>query len=287
MNWHLGPMTAVDTETTGINVESDRVVTASVVSLGRGTPVTVSYLMNPGVDIPEAASAVHGITTERARAEGGKPAEMLDDIVGLLAASIGAGTPLVGMNVSYDLTILDRDCRRHGVKPLVDRVRELVPVIDVFVLDKHLDRYRKGKRQLTALCEAYGVRHDGAHDAGADAVAAARVAWAIGSRSQMDAVALTALYGDRKHPGELVRAFHALGRLTVEQLHEKQVGWYAEQSENFAQYLRREANQARHRADHAHTDEDRTIAAQEASELDSRVDGIDGHWPMRPLGGTS
>jgi DNA polymerase III subunit epsilon len=282
VTWHTGPMLAVDTETTGVNVEDDRVVTASVVILDNNNPVTISYLINPGVEIPAEATAVHGVTNEQAQRDGMKPAQALEQIVAHLASSVAAQTPIVGMNVAFDLTILDRDCRRHEVKPLVDRVPSIAPVIDVMVIDKQLDRYRKGKRQLTALCEAYGVRHDGAHESGADALAAARVAWAIGNRAHMEAVALTSLYGDRKHPGELVRAFHALGRLTVEQLHEQQVRWFADQSENFRQYLRREANETRHRADRATTDEDRAIAAQEAAELEQRIDGVSDIWPMRP-----
>ena len=51
------------------------------------------------------------------------------------------------------------------------------PVYDPFVIDKTLDRYRKGKRTLGALCEEYGVRLDNAHEATADALAAARLAW--------------------------------------------------------------------------------------------------------------
>ena len=53
------------------------------------------------------------------------------------------------------------------------------PVIDPLVIDKAVDRYRKGKRTLEAAAAFYGVPLDDAHDAGADAIAAGRVAQAI------------------------------------------------------------------------------------------------------------
>jgi hypothetical protein len=87
-----------------------------------------------------------------------------------------SGCPVVGFNLCYDLTLLDRELRRHGRPPL-----EPGYVIDAFVLDKHVS-YRRGPRKLVDQCQHYGVRIDGAHDAAADALAAARVAWRIAQR---------------------------------------------------------------------------------------------------------
>ena len=55
-------------------------------------------------------------------------------------------------------------------------------VLDPRVLDRHLDRYRKGRRTLTDLCAHYGVTLEGAHDAAADALAALEVVRALGRR---------------------------------------------------------------------------------------------------------
>ena len=49
-------------------------------------------------------------------------------------------------------------------------------------MDRHLDRYRKGKRTLTALCEEYGVTFENAHDALADSKACLDVAQAMCER---------------------------------------------------------------------------------------------------------
>ena len=87
------------------------------------------------------------------------------------------------MNAPFDLTLLDRELRRHRASSL-DRWFESAPlrVLDPRVLDKHLDRYRKGRRTLTDLCAHYGVALEGAHDAAADALASLEVVRAVGRR---------------------------------------------------------------------------------------------------------
>jgi DNA polymerase-3 subunit epsilon len=101
----------------------------------------------------------------------------------VLGEQAAAGRPLVVMNAPFDLTLLDRELRRHRATNL-DRWFEPAPlrVLDPRVLDKHLDRYRKGRRTLTDLCAHYDVVLEGAHDAAADALAAMEVVRAVGRR---------------------------------------------------------------------------------------------------------
>ncbi|MFD3717222.1 3'-5' exonuclease [Streptomyces sp. NPDC058674] len=212
MSWHLGRMAGFDLETTGIDVENDRIVTACVVQCGGGQPtVTASWMADPGIAIPEQASNVHGITTARAQAEGKPAAEVVADVLAALGQVIAAGVPVVAMNARYDLTLLDREARRYGLAPLPAGF----PVIDPYVIDKHVDRYRKGGRKLTDLCAHYGVPIGDAHTADADAVAACRVAWRIGSsRPEMAALPLATL-------------------------HDQQQAWAAEQAAGLQEYFRR------------------------------------------------
>mgnify|MGYP002652042991 CR=1 FL=1 len=59
-----------DTETTGTNVERDRIVTVALVHSvgpGRENETVATWLIDPGVEIPEPAQRVHGISTEHAR----------------------------------------------------------------------------------------------------------------------------------------------------------------------------------------------------------------------------
>ncbi len=291
--WHAGPMTPFDCETGGVNVEEHRIVTitvGSITPLNSGRPMVDMWsgLIAVDVDIDPAATEVHGITTEHARAHGKPAAEVLDEAAGLLALSLHREVPVVGMNVVFDFTILDRECRRWGVPTVEDRLegRPLAPVIDVLVLDKALDRYRPGKRKLTDLCALYGVRNDAAHDAVEDALAAARVAYVMGRQSLFEFDKLRGLYHDRRYPERIARAWQAMGRMSLDELHAYQVGAYRDQSENFAAYLRREAGQKRHEAEQAVDRDEFEPAAglrAEADDLLARADGVNTAWPLQPL----
>lgn len=126
--------------------------------------------------IPEQASAIHGIGTDHARKHGARAAPAVEEIAHAVAEVLRSGVPLVVMNARYDLSLLDRECHRYGLPSVDERVGGAPsPVIDPLVIDKHVDKYRKGKRALQALCDHYGVTLDGAHEASADAVAAVRV----------------------------------------------------------------------------------------------------------------
>lgn len=183
--WYEGPLAAFDTETTGVDVETDRIVSAAVVvQNGAGArPRVTRWLVNPGVPVPAAATAVHGLTQEHLERNGRWPAPVMEEIGRELAEQGAAGRPLVVMNAPFDLTLFDRELRRHRASSL-SRYLESRPlcVLDPRVLDRHLDRYRKGRRTLTDLCEHYEVELAGAHDAAADAQAALDVVRAVGRR---------------------------------------------------------------------------------------------------------
>lgn len=185
MSWHLGPMVALDTETSGVDVECDRIVTACVAVIdgtGQRPPQVSTWLINPGIDIPESAAKIHGISTEHARAHGQDPATAVKEIATRLGEATASGMPIVAYNAVFDLTLLDWEMRRHGIGQVA---AEGLRVIDPLVLDKGLDPYRKGKRTLEAACQHYDARIDGAHDASHDALAAARVAWRIAQRNRV------------------------------------------------------------------------------------------------------
>lgn len=179
--WFASPMFGLDFETTGVDVEQDRIVTAALVEIGPDGAKPSHFVIDPGIEVPEAAAHIHGWTTDRVRAEGGKPVELLEVVAECLAQSMRAGVPTVGMNLSYDFTILDRELRRYGLVTLPERLGGPIrPVVDVYVLDKQIS-WRKGSRKLVDMAAHYGVElGDGAHDAVADTLAAARIAYKIG-----------------------------------------------------------------------------------------------------------
>src|SRR4051812_12370111 len=149
MSWHQELLVGFDLETTGTDVERDRIVTAALIRLeGDGRAAgKQTWLLDPGVPIPDEAAAIHGISTAYVQAHGRPPATAIEEITEALAEALRADIPLVVMNARYDLSLLDRECRRHGVRTLTERLgRAPAPVIDPLVLDKHVDRYRKGRR---------------------------------------------------------------------------------------------------------------------------------------------
>jgi DNA polymerase-3 subunit epsilon len=221
MGWHREPLIGFDLETTGTDIETDRIVTAAVVRLEPDGAVSTerTWLLDPGVVIPEEAAAIHGISTEHAREQGVPASRAIEEITQAVAEVLRAGTPLVVMNARYDLSLLDRECRRCGLESLSERLGAVPsPVVDPLVIDKHVDKYRKGKRALHALCVHYGVSLDDAHDARADAVAAARVARRMGEKHR------------------------PIGTMSLTDLHDLQVRSAAEQSASLQAYLRRTTN---------------------------------------------
>lgn len=277
-----------DTETHSPNPLEARLVTACVAFVGGGEPTEVmSWVVDAGVEIPDEAAEIHGYTTERVRAEGKPIADVLPEIVGYLAGAVTAGLPLVAFNSVYDNSVLNAETARAGLDPFADVLANAV-VFDPLVIDKHVDRYRPGKRTLTAACETYSVKLDGAHDSTFDALAAARVLYKLGQRSQMPSADVRRLYADRRYPDNLVRGFAALGQMDARELHNSQIGWYRESSEGLAAHWRRQAGEKLAEADRAveeygANDEGAATVRAEAEELLARADSVSTSWPLQPV----
>ena len=63
-------MLSFDLETTSANPMEARIVTSALVTIDGSSSDPYEMLADPGVEIPEGAANIHGITTEQARAEG-------------------------------------------------------------------------------------------------------------------------------------------------------------------------------------------------------------------------
>lgn len=168
--WH--DFLAFDTETTGTDPATDRIVTAAIVRFQGGEPVEErEWLLAIDVPIPQASTDVHGITDERSQAEGLDQAKALTEIHHHLTTS---SLPIVAFNATFDIAMLNANLARHGIAPIVD-----VPIICPYVLDKQFDKYVKGRnqRRLLPTIQRYGLELDEGswHGAIADAAITGRL----------------------------------------------------------------------------------------------------------------
>jgi DNA polymerase-3 subunit epsilon len=185
------PLFVLDVETTGLDVQTARIVEIGFQEwTAEGMIREWRSLVNPGVPIPEAATAVHRITDammKSCQVCGGTriehPVESFPSgQVGTclefhivptfkqLASSLASGfrdCDFAGKNVRIDLRLLTAEIRRAGQIWSYAGAR----IVDVDRLEQ-----LAVPRDLGALHEKYvGRKHDGAHGALADARAAATV----------------------------------------------------------------------------------------------------------------
>lgn len=219
MTWLNTPFAPFDLETTAPNPLEARIVTACLMRIDHQPAATSArnWLLDPGIEIPTGASDIHGVTTERARAEGQNYYEGYAEIRGDLERVWAEGRIVIAYNAVYDLTVIDAEGQRLGEPPLVCGL-----VIDPFVIDRAVDKFRRGRRTLGVTCEFYGVPlGDDAHSADADALAAARLAW------------------------KLAHAYPAkVGNLSIEDLMVAQEGWHQTRQDDYAAYLIRKGEDA-------------------------------------------
>lgn len=176
-------MAGFDTETDGKDPTDARIITATILGVGGDQPRSDrKWLLQTERPIHPEASAIHGISTDHANTHGAEREQAIEEIATLLQTLLIAKTPVVAFNAAYDFTVLDRECRRVGIPTLTDRLgRVPSPVIDPMVIDKQVN-YRKGSRTLSATCQYYSIELGQAHDATADALGAARLAYKLAVR---------------------------------------------------------------------------------------------------------
>lgn len=159
----------LDTETTGVDVEADRVVELGAAYFEAGSLWDVRRMrINPGRPIPEAASAIHGIRDEDVRhkptfAEIG--ARFWAHVEG--TALSGPRPLLAGYNASgFDIPLLNAELSRAGLPWRIDASKVLD--LMVFVRWHHRDLQR---RSLESVCHHYQIPLVRAHSALEDAKA--------------------------------------------------------------------------------------------------------------------
>ena len=157
MNLNLTkPIVFFDLETTGINIAKDRVVEISILKVfPNGNKESKTWLVNPEIEIPAEATAVHGITNEKVVTE---PTfkELADKINEMIADA-----DLAGFNSNrFDIPLLAEELLRAGIDFDMND-RKAVDVQTIF--------HKKEQRTLGAGYQFYcGKELVGAHGAEAD-----------------------------------------------------------------------------------------------------------------------
>lgn len=152
-----------DTETTGVNARTDRVIEIGAVRVEGGQIVErFSQLVNPGRSVPRRITEITGITTGMLV---GMPtmAEVMPRFRAFLGDSV-----LVGHNLGFDTGFLDAEAERLGLPPLVN------PAVCTLRLARRILRGHRSKG-LGAVADHYGIRINGRHRALGDAEATAQV----------------------------------------------------------------------------------------------------------------
>lgn len=157
------PLAVLDVETTGTDPARDRVVELALLTLDPDRTSDLYHTrLNPGVPIPPAATAVHGIRDADVR-----DAPTFEVVASDLVRRL-AGCDLAGFGIaSFDLPLLCTEFARAGMPFHLDG-RAVLDALAVY------RRYEA--RTLTAAVGFYlGREHTSAHAAAGDAVAAAGV----------------------------------------------------------------------------------------------------------------
>jgi DNA polymerase-3 subunit epsilon len=127
-----------------------------------------------GFEVPEEAAAVHGITTDRALAEGKPAKDVFAQLMHLYRRTVERGLPLVIFNARYDWPMLRAEYARLYGEQLAQR-----PVIvDPLVISREMNRYKKGGHKLETIAAEFGYTFE-AHDAKADCLATAFICRAL------------------------------------------------------------------------------------------------------------
>ena len=150
------PIIFFDLETTGVNIATDSIVEISILKVfPNGNKESKTWLVNPEIEIPAEAAAIHGITNEKV---------VTEPTFKELAATVNeliADCDLAGFNSNrFDIPLLAEELMRAGI----DFDMKNRKAIDVQVIF-----HKKEQRTLSAGYQFYcGKNLEDAHSAEAD-----------------------------------------------------------------------------------------------------------------------
>ncbi len=163
MNLRDATFVVADTETTGVNPATDRIIEIGAVRVvGGQITERFSQLVQPGRSIPRRITEITGITT--GALVGAPP---IADVLPAFRDFVGDAV-LVGHNLPFDTGFLDAEAARLGLPPLENRT------LCTLRLARRILRGARSKG-LGAVADHYGIVIHGRHRALGDAEATAHV----------------------------------------------------------------------------------------------------------------
>jgi DNA polymerase-3 subunit epsilon len=161
----------LDTETTGLNPLTDRIITIGAVAVQNGDILLEdSFEALLRVTQNSSSVTVHGVTRDESRMGMEEP-EALERFLEYLGDGV-----IVGHHIGHDIATFDEACNRHWGFRLQNRA------VDTMNLALHFDKAGAFSDQppikrftLDALCDAFGVIPHDRHTASGDAFMTALV----------------------------------------------------------------------------------------------------------------
>ena len=150
------PLCIFDIESTGINIRTDRIIELAMIRLSPDNHEdSETWLLNPGIPIPEESIAIHGITNDLVR-----NCPTFPDVAPDIQAFIG-NSDFGGFNVArFDIPLLVEEFTRAGFSFDLTNRR---------ILDAQRIFHLREPRNLSAALKFYcGKEHTDAHGAEAD-----------------------------------------------------------------------------------------------------------------------
>ena len=161
------PLIILDCETTGPDQNQDKILSLDVTVLHPDHSVFIfpTLMINPGIPIPEEATAVHHITDEMVE----HASSFQEHIANVLLRLSAYHGDYCGHNVTFDLSILRAEFKRVGEEWDWEKT-------DAKILDTLAIARLKNQNTLSATYERYtGKKLDDAHESAADVAATLEV----------------------------------------------------------------------------------------------------------------
>lgn len=148
----------LDCEASGVDTENDRILTFFMRARDGDTVVyEENWVIDPGVEIPAEASEVHGMTTEWIQENGRKDADEAIKEIALEAENFGlSGYVICGYNHSFDLAMLDAECKRYCEGDGLD-FGSKARFLDPCIFSRVFDKFKKGGHKLITVAQRNGI----------------------------------------------------------------------------------------------------------------------------------